>query len=170
MTSSPTSLIQVLDRPIVAPAKCVVCGSSGGDDRKFIDFNFQIDWYGAVYFCTFCFIEVAQACNFIENSKYLELLEDNEELRKALTGLEKKNQVLNDTLRVAFGNDSANDTLWDVFDPEDDSRESESSDNISDEAASSTDESSSVEGSSSILDTTESDGEQSGSSSSPFKF
>jgi hypothetical protein len=42
-----------------------MCGSAGDDERKFIDFGFQLDWYGAVYFCTECIKEFAQAAGYV---------------------------------------------------------------------------------------------------------
>ena len=43
------------------PGTCVVCGSPGGDGRKFVDIDFDIEFYGAVYFCTNCTGELVAA-------------------------------------------------------------------------------------------------------------
>lgn len=110
------SLIRILDNPVVAPAKCVVCGSAGNADRKFIDFGFSFDWYGAVYFCTICFTEIAEKCNFIESKTYETLLERNQELKGALDKADRRIESLNDTLRHCFNGNSLVDTLRDVSD------------------------------------------------------
>lgn len=56
---NPQSRFRVTAMPILAPGTCVLCKSPGGDQRAFIDFGFQLDWYGAVYFCTECITEAA---------------------------------------------------------------------------------------------------------------
>lgn len=56
----PSGRFQYVDIPSALPGVCIVCGSVGGvgsDGRKFIDFGFSVDYYGQVYFCSFCFVE-----------------------------------------------------------------------------------------------------------------
>lgn len=59
---NPQSRFRILDNPNLAPGKCALCGSVGGDGRQFVDFGKTMNWYGAVYFCTFC---VAEAANIL---------------------------------------------------------------------------------------------------------
>lgn len=71
MTQSPVlSRFSVIEKPIASPGKCVVCGAV---NRPVIDFNFNIDWYGAVYFCTICMREAASKLGFISLEKYIGL-------------------------------------------------------------------------------------------------
>lgn len=65
--------VLVIDTPVAAPGVCSLCGTAGGDGRKFIDFGKQLDWYGAVYFCETCFTEMAEALGLIPVAKYDEL-------------------------------------------------------------------------------------------------
>ena len=62
-----TSKIQVLDHPKLAPGQCVVCGSRGGDSRKFVDIGFDTEeptgpfsLKGAMYWCTVCVDQVVR--------------------------------------------------------------------------------------------------------------
>lgn len=98
---SPNSRFTISDNPDVLPGKCAVCGSSGGDSRKFVDFGIQLDVYGAVYFCTDCVIELSQAIGFVEQDKVSKLeLElkyqsiENERLQKRLTEVENAARTL----------------------------------------------------------------------------
>jgi hypothetical protein len=59
------SRIQVLDFAPANPGTCILCGSAGGDSRKFIDFGFQFDMYGAVYFCSFCMESTVETLGYV---------------------------------------------------------------------------------------------------------
>lgn len=74
--TTPQSRIQIMDTPLLAPGVCFVCGTAGLDDRKFIDFGKQIEWYGAVYLCSECIKEVAIAIGFIPVADFNGLLEE----------------------------------------------------------------------------------------------
>lgn len=76
----PTSRLKILDVPVMAPGKCVLCGSSAGD-RQYIDFGFEFDWYGVVYFCSHCMSEMSAALNFVPIQK----LKESREILEALT-------------------------------------------------------------------------------------
>lgn len=60
MAANPNSRFRVIDNPNLAPGVCALCGSAGGDGRQFVDFGKTVDWYGCVYFCTFCVTEAAK--------------------------------------------------------------------------------------------------------------
>ncbi len=64
---------QVSPVPVALPGKCVVCGSVGGDGRQFVDFGFDIDFYGVVYFCSPCIAECARAVGFVPHHEAVEL-------------------------------------------------------------------------------------------------
>ena len=57
---NPNSRFRILDVAQLKPGVCALCASSGGDGRQFVDFGKSVDWYGVVYFCTFCVIEAAK--------------------------------------------------------------------------------------------------------------
>jgi len=75
------SRFKVLDTPVLAPGTCFVCGSAGDDKRKFIDFGKQIEWYGAVYVCTECIVEVAEASEYIPVASFDSLHTELRELQ-----------------------------------------------------------------------------------------
>lgn len=56
LSSTLNSRFRLLDRPLAIPGKCVICGAV---DRPVIDTRWNIDYYGAVYFCVNCLTEVA---------------------------------------------------------------------------------------------------------------
>lgn len=59
------SRFSIHENPNVAPGVCVVCKHPGGDGRLFVDFGFQLDWYGAIYFCDSCVRELCEAIGFV---------------------------------------------------------------------------------------------------------
>lgn len=81
MTISAQSRLTVLANPELAPGVCFLCGSAGDDKRKFIDFGKNIEWYGTVYICTFCIVEVAEAADFISVASFDRLHNDYRELK-----------------------------------------------------------------------------------------
>ena len=46
--------------PDFAPGKCANCGSSRTNDREYLDFGLQVDWYGTVYLCSLCIADMAK--------------------------------------------------------------------------------------------------------------
>jgi hypothetical protein len=53
--------VQVTERPMAAPAKCVVCGAV---DRPVVDFGMSLDFYGAILFCVDCMGSIAYAIGY----------------------------------------------------------------------------------------------------------
>lgn len=105
--TTPTSRVQILERPVALPGKCIICSSaSNNEGRKFIDFGYSIDWWGAVYFCTVCFKEVAEDLGWIEDTRYKQILEENRELSDSIIKLDKRIENLNAVIRDS--SDSAN--------------------------------------------------------------
>lgn len=95
--------IQILDRPVSLPGKCAVCGYSGGaakDDRKFIDFGFDIDFYGVVYFCSSCVLSSVNVLGWISPKQV-------EELKSVVASLEiKVQELLSENAKLRAGLDS----------------------------------------------------------------
>lgn len=77
---NPQSRFRILNAAIHKPGVCALCGSAGGDDRQFVDFGKTMDWYGVVYFCTFCVAEAAILIGFATHGKYDELFKKYEEM------------------------------------------------------------------------------------------
>jgi hypothetical protein len=58
--------VKVIPHPIALPGKCSLCGASDNDDgRKYVDIGFELDFYGVIYFCTHCFIQIADSIGYI---------------------------------------------------------------------------------------------------------
>lgn len=55
--------------PVCAPGKCVICGTCGEPHTKFIDFGFDIDYYGVVYFCENCILQVLTILDFVPSDE-----------------------------------------------------------------------------------------------------
>lgn len=65
MPISAQSRLKVLNNPELAPGVCFLNGCVGDGERKFIDFGKNIEWYGAIYICTQCIVEVVEAADFV---------------------------------------------------------------------------------------------------------
>ncbi len=81
----------ILEVPAMAPGKCIVCGSCGGDGRKFIDISMTVEFYGKVYFCSFCFEEccsylgwMSQENNELQEMEIQELKDTNVTIQQLL--------------------------------------------------------------------------------------
>lgn len=72
---NPQSRYSVLNAPILAPGTCILCKSPGGDGRQFIDLGIQVNWIGAMYFCTYCVAEAASMIGMIPRKAHDELEE-----------------------------------------------------------------------------------------------
>lgn len=111
---SPNSRFSIHDNPNVAPGVCCVCKHPGGDGRKFIDFGFQLDFYGAVYFCTYCFTEASQAFGFVSLEKHVELQNTHTVLLLANHNLEASFEEFKNASRTLLRNCRCGDILGDV--------------------------------------------------------
>lgn len=67
----------------IAPGICILCREAPSLTRKFIDFGMSMPRHGRIYFCNFCFSEIAKAVGFVrmtrsqweEAHNYIESLE-----------------------------------------------------------------------------------------------
>jgi hypothetical protein len=97
--------------PPCAPGKCVLCGDCGNKDSEFIDFGFELDFYGVIYFCQTCIIEISSVLDFVPK-KQLEEVKDNlaratfaldamtaqvEELSSVINSLKRFDVILGDS-------------------------------------------------------------------------
>jgi len=58
-----SSRFAVLDRPMLPPGVCAVCGSPS---NPVIDFNLSVEWFGVVYFCLVCLNAAAEKAGLYE--------------------------------------------------------------------------------------------------------
>lgn len=61
--------VQVVANPRLQPAKCILCGAPG-DGRPFVDIGCFIEWYGAVYFCAYCIVDMANHLGYYTPSQH----------------------------------------------------------------------------------------------------
>lgn len=80
---NPNSRFRISNVATLAPGTCILCKSDGGDGRQFIDLGITVEWFGAMYFCTFCIAEAAQVLGFAPEANW-KLAEKNlqEEISK----------------------------------------------------------------------------------------
>ena len=104
--------IRVLPRPIVAPGHCVVCGHTGtndtGDSQEvlFFDFSFDIEFYGRVYFCTQCMVEMMGDLGFITPTQAEQMRQHNAAQESELIVLRDQNERLRGSLNSLLGGDN----------------------------------------------------------------
>ena len=63
LTVNPNSRFQLLDRPVAAPGKCLICGAV---DRPVVDTRWDVQFYGVIYFCVTCLAEVAGIIGMVD--------------------------------------------------------------------------------------------------------
>jgi hypothetical protein len=101
---SPQSRYSIHTAPPKAPGKCFICSTGGGvDERKFLDFGKQLKWYGAVYFCSECIREIAEALGYYPAEIFKLLTEANSELIQANDQLRKSLESANVARRAIAG-------------------------------------------------------------------
>lgn len=61
--------VQVVAHPRLQPATCILCGAPG-DGRPFVDIGCFIEWYGAVYFCSYCMVDISNHLGYYTPSQY----------------------------------------------------------------------------------------------------
>jgi hypothetical protein len=166
VTITAQSRVQVIDVPLLAPGSCVLCGTVGGDGRKFLDFGKSIKWYGAVYFCTECFREFAEGAGFIPVATFDKLHNEFRELQVKFDQMQAKYKPVADVLEQFSSNNVADPPIgnYGVFlsslPSNGEGTESDASDSIeSAEGTAETDESTDVERSDDLFDSTDFDDE-----------
>src|SRR5215831_947758 len=92
---------------LALPGKCAVCGYSGGDDdrqgtyrRRFVDFGFDVDFYGVVGFCEACVVEMASALGFISKNLWEGYRTENSDLKTQIQELKNANSQLRGTIGI----------------------------------------------------------------------
>ena len=109
------SRVKILDAPVAAPGTCILCGTAGIDDRKFVDFGKTVDWIGVIYFCSECIGEVSRALGWVPVAEYDKLLELHKRIDNVHDGLVKEHKRLTDALGTIFRSVGADDLSIDKF-------------------------------------------------------
>lgn len=158
------SRINILDVAPVAPGTCILCGSAGGDGRKFVDFGKQVDWIGAIYFCTECFGEVARAIGWVPVAEFNELNAEVKSLKSEATVHVNQNKRILDALRIIFVEldrdpDTVDTYLERMLESAPEPEEDEPDDSGTSPGEQEADESDNVEGSDDLFDASDFDDE-----------
>ena len=82
--------------PLALPAKCIACGY-GGNKRRFMDVELDIDFYGVVYLCESC---VNIWFNEWESPLIASMRRDMGEAQEQIGRLEHERDVLLSTIRA----------------------------------------------------------------------
>lgn len=80
------SKYRIVAVPDFKPGKCANCGSSKNDGREYIDFGLEVDWYGIVFICGTCLIDVANHMGLFN-----QLRDQLSRVTDSLLNVEKKN-------------------------------------------------------------------------------
>lgn len=96
--------MELMPEPMALPGCCFRCRAGSNNRDFFIDFDFSMEFHGAVYICNECLAEMAHEAGYIlpdeaRNYKFQvsTLMEENAELHTKIFGLE---QAI-DGLRIA---------------------------------------------------------------------
>jgi hypothetical protein len=94
----PSNRIKVVSQAdMLAPAQCAVC-QSVSCELGFIDSDLQIEWYGGIYFCGYCAINIAQAMGCATPSETRDLRANLDAAQEALTNALHHNSELEGAL------------------------------------------------------------------------
>lgn len=69
---NPSAKIQFVQITLTAPGICAICGS-GQDENGFVDTGLDFDFWGRLYFCPQCTIQLAAVFGFISPLDYADL-------------------------------------------------------------------------------------------------
>lgn len=134
------SKYHVVERPFGSPGKCIGCGSTKIDGRRYVDLGAQIDWYGGVYLCGHCVKEAATNLGLFNEDKQL-ILELQEIINSKKNNNEEAIRLQEVMLRTA---EEIKSFYGDIFVDRqpDSSNNSTESDSVTSEESSGSDENS----------------------------
>jgi hypothetical protein len=106
MPSDPSSKVQVLAVPLLPPGTCALCGCAQ-HVHGFVDLQMMVEYYGQIYFCWTCAVQIGMAVGLIDPDVVKEQLSANVQLETTVEALKKKMQtylplLLVSSLCVAF--------------------------------------------------------------------
>ena len=100
----PSQRVQVVPFPQALPGKCALCGAADHDNRNYVDFGLQVDFYGSVLLCGFCIKDIAEALGYLspdDAEHNIEIMNDH--IRENIR-LTSENEGLKNALRVLLDN------------------------------------------------------------------
>jgi hypothetical protein len=91
---------RILDAPIQLPGTCISCGSSDTEGRKYIDLGIDVEWIGAIYFCTICYTEGANALGYLNPEQARNLEEALTAAENHIIEFRTKEKALDDAINL----------------------------------------------------------------------
>jgi hypothetical protein len=82
-TSVASARVQHIERPIVSPGVCGICGKDK-HPKGFVDPRLDFEWYGTLYFCADCVVDLAAPFGYITEETYADMKRANEQLRETV--------------------------------------------------------------------------------------
>lgn len=115
-TTSPSKYVVVKHPPL--PATCVGCHKSANGVTDFVDFNTNVDYYGAILMCEDCFLECGRLLGLVPVAEVEDAARDYNDARETIDRLQDENVRINAALDSLFslrpnfrtGSDSPGDT------------------------------------------------------------
>ena len=99
LKASRLSKFRILDHPDALPNKCAGCGiGHGGDGITFVDLSLDVDYYGVVYTCSRCFLEIANLLGYAAYDQQQEIEAMFKELYETCNSLRAENEHLRSTV------------------------------------------------------------------------
>ena len=89
--------IQLTLNPML-PATCVVCGRSANGVVRFLDFQMQLEYYGAVVICEDCGKELVSVLDFVPAVALQEIQQEFEFTEDKLSTVREENERLRGAL------------------------------------------------------------------------
>ena len=93
--------ITVITYPGV-PNKCAICNRGSDGERKFVDFQLSVDYYGAIVICLDCFFPVAQVLGYHSEQDYEEVTQQLRNVHDFAQKVKEENELLNASLNSLF--------------------------------------------------------------------
>lgn len=95
-----SSKFRILSAPIQQPGVCAGCGSSGTEDRQYVDLDVTVDYHGVIYLCTFCFGECANALGFLSPEQSQSLEQDLNIADQTIIDFRVKEQAIDNAINA----------------------------------------------------------------------
>lgn len=95
-----SSKFRILSAPVQKPGVCAGCGSSGTEDRQYVDLDVTVDFHGVIYLCTFCFSECANSLGFLSPIQSNKLEYDLTVAEQLIIDFRVKEQALDNAINA----------------------------------------------------------------------
>lgn len=79
------SRMTILNRPLLTPGNCAVCGAV---DKKVLDFGLDLEWYGRVYICEDCGVQIGTAFGSVPKEDFATLRIEKRRLEQRMLEVE----------------------------------------------------------------------------------